>query len=331
MKQAKLALAGLLLAVTCGYAQEKDTNSICVVLKTQDGSSVVGLPKKLNITIETEFGNMSVPLVLLNRIEHDSCKTNTVLYFKNEDRLSGIWKDKTFELKTAFGDQEVPTPLLKSVTMRSDSVKEGLILYFTFDAEDSDVIHDKSGKGNNGVLCGAKYVQDGKVGGGIRVGRRMGYIQVPDNELWSFGMKPFTICLWLKLDALPYNEHDFIGHNEGGGDRNKWAFEFLNGNICFHINNPNNASFRIASYPWLPQIGKWHHLAVTRNGNLYNIYIDGACAATDNNQLPVPVASAPLTIGQAEGLYVEGMIDEVMIFDRALPADSIQQIYNAGK
>ena len=126
--------------------------------------------------------------------------------------MSGIWKDKTFELKTAFGDQEVPTPLLKSVTMRSDSVKEGLILYFTFDAEDSDVIHDKSGKGNNGVLCGAKYIQDGKVGGGIRVGRRMGYIQVPDNELWSFGMKPFTICLWLKLDALPYNEHDFINY-----------------------------------------------------------------------------------------------------------------------
>jgi hypothetical protein len=66
---------------------------------------------------------------------------------------------------------------------------------------------------------------------------------------------------------------------------------------------------------------------VTRNGDAYSIYVDGTRVSTDTNSLPIPVAKAPLTIGQAEGLYVEGTIDEVMIFDRALSGDEVKQIY----
>ena len=120
-----------------------------------------------------------------------------------------------------------------------------------------------------------------------------------------------------------------IAQDEGGGEHNKWAFELCNGNVDFHIHSPGSADYRIASHPWVPEGGRWYHLAVTRNGSTYSIYVDGACISTDQNTLPIPVANASLTIGQGEGLYVEGTIDDVMIFDRALSQEDVRDIYNA--
>jgi hypothetical protein len=113
------------------------------------------------------------------------------------------------------------------------------------------------------------------------------------------------------------------------GERSKWAFQMQNGNLDFHINNPRRENYRIAASPWSPQTDRYYHLSVTRNGDTYSIYVDGTRFSTDSNPLPIPAAKAPLTIGQAEGLYVEGMVDEVMIFNRALSQDEVKQIYDA--
>lgn len=332
MKNGLVAVAGMLLGAMCLSAEEaRPTNSVSVVLKTQDGSSIVGSPVKADIAIETAFGRVSLPFEILKCIECEPRTTNTLVHFGNGDRLSGKWQDEAFALKTAFGEQKVPLALLRSVVVRGEGVREGLILHYSFDAAEDGVVQDSSGKGNNGTVCGAKYCPDGKVGGAYQVGKRLGYIQVPDQPAWSFADKRFSIGLWLRVNGLPYGEQMIIAHDDGGGERNKWAFEFWNGGLCFHINTPNSASYRIAANQWVPQVGKWHHLAVTRDGSAYSIYVDGACVSTENNQLPMPVANAPITIGQGEGLYVEGTIDEVMIFDRALTQEDIRQLYDAGK
>jgi len=44
-----------------------------------------------------------------------------------------------------------------------------------------------------------------------------------------------------------------------------------------------------------------------------------------------PEASAPLTIGQAEQQYfMDGWLDEIAIYNRALADDEIQSIFNVG-
>ena len=72
-------------------------------------------------------------------------------------------------------------------------------------------------------------------------------------------------------------------------------------------------------------------MAVTKSGTTYSIFIDGKLAATETNPNPVPNAYAPLTIGQAEQIgFMNGLLDEVTIYNKAVSQAELQAIVNAG-
>ena len=104
--------------------------------------------------------------------------------------------------------------------------------------------------------------------------------------------------------------------------------------LRFHINSPHPAPVPFPHdtvvAPWNPLLGRWYHVAVTRSGSSYALYIDGAQVATDTSIFSIPDPGAPLTIGRAEGVRLNGLVDEVEIFNRALAASEIQTIFNAG-
>ena len=89
----------------------------------------------------------------------------------------------------------------------------------------------------------------------------------------------------------------------------KWIFMYYDGKLMFHINSPATFGINPVEYPWQPVVGQWYHVAVTRDGNTYVLYIDGVQVATGTDTHAVPAAVAPLTIGQAEGgINVSGLI-----------------------
>ena len=58
--------------------------------------------------------------------------------------------------------------------------------------------------------------------------------------------------------------------------------------------------------------------------------MNGSSVGTDATTASVPATTAPLSIGNAEGaFYVNGLEDEVCIYNRALTATEIQSIYAA--
>ena len=108
MNKALVSVAAVLLSALYLSAEESgQTNSVSVVLATQDGSSIVGSPVKAEIVLETAFGRVSLPLTSLKAIESEYATTNTVLHFVNGDRLSGKWQDEAFMMNTAFGKQKI--------------------------------------------------------------------------------------------------------------------------------------------------------------------------------------------------------------------------------
>jgi len=40
-----------------------------------------------------------------------------------------------------------------------------------------------------------------------------GYVQIPDNDLWAFGMNSFTVELWANFNAVPPGN---LGQPQGG-------------------------------------------------------------------------------------------------------------------
>lgn len=63
---------------------------------------------------------------------------------------------------------------------------------------------------------------------------------------------------------------------------------------------------------------------------MFRLYVDGAQVAVGTNNLAIPAANAPLTIGQAEGFFMQGLMEEISIYDRALTSGEIASICEAG-
>ena len=106
---------------------------------------------------------------------------------------------------------------------------------------------------------------------------------------------------------------------------NNNGFEFL-------ILNDNIADFRIIYQQPIPA-NDWIHLAVTADGATGRLYIDGVEVAADDYSTGIPSGSADLLFGIDDDLSTaafKGSIDEAEIFNRALSAQEIVAIYNAG-
>jgi len=187
---------------------------------------------------------------------------------------------------------------------------------------------------NNGTLQNGAMFAPGRVGQAFSFDGIDDFVSVPDNPSLTLGAAPFTIDLWVNFNQLTGRD-PFIGHDDGGGNQNKWIFWYdtighgISGPaLRFHINGPSIGAVDPIIAPWNPNTGQWYNVAVTRDGSTYTLYIDGAPVASATNAIAIADPSTPLTIGKAEAFFLHGLIDEVQIFHRALSAAEIEAIAN---
>jgi hypothetical protein len=183
---------------------------------------------------------------------------------------------------------------------------------------------------HHGALQNGATFAPGKVGQAFDLDGLNDFVQVADSSAWDFGTNDFTIDLWVNFDQVD-GARTFVAHDDGPFNLNKWIFWLRNGQLEFHINDPVNGPI-FFNVPFSPTTSTWYHVAVTRSGSTYTFYINGNSAGSLTNSTPVPNASANLTIGWAEGsgTFLDGRLDEVDIFARALSAGEILAIYTAG-
>ena len=84
--------------------------------------------------------------------------------------------------------------------------------------------------------------------------------------------------------------------------------------------------------------GEWHHFAMVRNGTSTALYVDGD--AEDTDTVSFYVYDTKFRIGDGSYVYTgnptlkggpfNGIIDDVMIFDKALSAEEVEQLYQDG-
>jgi hypothetical protein len=190
--------------------------------------------------------------------------------------------------------------------------------------------------GKLAMLKGGASFGPGKIGRAFDFNRTSARIEVPRNDVWDFGTNNFTVALWANFRSVESSTIDhpwggvFIGCDEGPFQVNKWWFAYGGGRLSFHINSPAMEPAWLAQAPFTPASNQWYHLAVVRSGSLYTSYCDGIAIGSDTNSTPIPAPNAPLTIGMAEGYYFNGLLDEILIYNRDLSAAEIQAMYRAG-
>jgi len=211
-----------------------------------------------------------------------------------------------------------------------------LVAWWPGDGNPNDIVGGRNGTLVNGATFASGLVAQAFSFNGAS------WVEVPDDPIWTLGSSDFTVDLWVKFNALSGRD-PFIGHDEGGGELNKWIFWYdvsghdkLGGTpaLRFHINSPHPSPVPFPHdpvvAPWSPLLGRWYHVAVTRGGITYALYIDGVQVATDTSTFVIPDPNFPLTIGRAEGFLLNGSVDELEIHSRALSAVEISQIFAAG-
>jgi hypothetical protein len=214
-----------------------------------------------------------------------------------------------------------------------DAAPSGLVAWWPAEGNATDIIGT-----NNGTLIHSAGYTNGEVGQAFNLNQASSdYIQAPPSALWIFGTNDFTIELWANFRTYARSgvyyipDATFIACDEGQGVVNKWMFSMFNGNLTFAINSPTLNPQFLVNAPFVPAVNQWYHLAVVRSGDSFTIYTNGVVIGTTSYHVSIPHPNAPLTIGQSEGLgYLNGRLDEISVYQRALAGSEIAAIYNAG-
>ena len=210
---------------------------------------------------------------------------------------------------------------------------DGLVLYMPFDAADKDgVVRDASGAGNNGRVYGAKWVAEGRFGGAYQftLTNLTDRIVVPGND--SLSPAYVTVAAWIKT-------------TDRDGFWNRIVDNDLHTSYCLSLGGDFNTKRRRGKLQFETSGGssefdrilgdnQWHHVAATFDGKAARCYVDGEEQGhPSKNPQPLKKSNWDLCIGNSladdgagEFVAFDGLIDEVRIYNRALPAAQIKEL-----
>ena len=223
------------------------------------------------------------------------------------------------------------------------TLQNGLVGYWPFCGN----ANDASGNGNNGTVNGATLTSD-------RFGNANSAYSFDGAPLTNITMnisqniEKLTFSAWVNYEILnTYYPHVAFFSSSTSSVGQLGYLAFLGDNPSY-LNN--GLSGFLQSYPNYLQSnnsvssGAWHHLVVVYSASINNhsIYIDGQLNATGNATSLLPLINGyKMTIGNSidgwNGLveYGEmafnGKIDDIAIWNRALTAAEIQQLYTQGQ
>ncbi len=191
---------------------------------------------------------------------------------------------------------------------------------------ESNVVNQLSG--NQGELKNGAIFAEGKVGQAFSL-TNGAYVEIPNSSDVDFsGTQAITLETWVYRTGT--GGMHILSKRIGAGDMSyQLAFDSHWG-IHFATGPTWNNKFAYSSTT-LP-MNTWYHLAATADGSTLKLYTNGVLAGSVSGTLG-PQNSEPLRIGTVDSYPAYpfvGLIDEVSIFNRALSADEIKAIYQAG-
>jgi VCBS repeat-containing protein len=178
---------------------------------------------------------------------------------------------------------------------------------------------------NEGVLQNGASFASGKVE------QAFGFDGVDDSfkattTEFPTGNSDRTLALWVKADAFLSGEAFFAGYGNFGSFDQTYQLGTSGSTLFFSqwgggVTGPSL------------QAGQWYHVAVTNVQNLVTLYVNGTAAGSGTVSINTPAGTEfyagriPGSLGDSRKL--QGQLDEVQLYDRALTASEIQSIYSA--
>jgi hypothetical protein len=200
----------------------------------------------------------------------------------------------------------------------------GMISYWKFD-EDSGTTASDSVDANDGTLVNGPVWTTGQVGGALSFDGLDDYVTVPSNGLSS---NPMTISWWMNtmdMRAVLFMDKNYWYDTEG---MEIWLYDNSGG--YGYLNVRGSGGTNVASSSDFH--GEWVHVAVVFDGTTVKIYRNGALDTSGTIE-QIVTSTQDFIMGMYPSLsdwYLNGIIDEVAIYNRVLIPEEIQQHYQDG-
>jgi hypothetical protein len=141
------------------------------------------------------------------------------------------------------------------------------------------------------------------------------YLTTPDSPDWNLSTVDFTLETWLYSTSSSYGWVIGQWRENGGADRSfglvvnypagKGSFFGVQGNVT------------LSSMSDIGNLNAWHHVAATRQGGTWRLFVDGALEATANFTASDSASSEPLYVGRysssATPQFYTGYIDDLRL------------------
>jgi hypothetical protein len=140
-----------------------------------------------------------------------------------------------------------------------------------------------------------------------------------------------TVSFWVKLNALPGNGEVFLMSYGGWQERFKVSLP-SHGKVVWTTNNTTGISDMDAGGGNELPIGVWKQVVLVHDGTNDIIYIDGVAKATKAVAGLLNSTTKPLGLGYNAidgGNWLDGALDEVEMYNYALSATEIGNLYSA--
>jgi len=243
------------------------------------------------------------------------------------------------------GDNLQGTDNIQIVGKNKDclSPPSGMVAWWPGDGNADDIIG-----GHTGVLVGDATFDEGLVGEAFSLDGNGDFINIPHNEELDLGTEDFTLDFWVYFRSIEGESimvEKWIQKGTGSPDTRTigWSYTKIGDAIRFTFSNTDYDEHPIDVTPASIPTNAWIFVAVTRSNYTYTLYWNGESICEEmltqaynldsNSSLKFGHRGNPEdTPGSWDNrqFYLNGLIDEVGLYNRALSAEEIKDIFLAG-
>ena len=255
---------------------------------------------------------------------------------KNQLSIEGIIENKLY-IKSDFLDTLTTFKItntkgnimceINNQNNRTNQLKSDTRLLLTFD---NGTATDLSGYQNNGEIHGGVNCSVKGINGlGCEFNGINGQINVLDDDSLDIE-NSLTLSTWVKLKSLSPRP-SLIGKSS------TYAYFISNTKTIYSFLNANNGWEGSGhSLPQDIELNKWYNIIITyesNNKNIVKYYLDGKLIFNRSNIIKGDLTKtfSNVIIGNENGNYINGTLDEITIYSKALTDLEANQIFKSQK
>ncbi|MCC6884559.1 MAG: DUF1553 domain-containing protein [Verrucomicrobiales bacterium] len=273
--------------------------------------------------MQTRNGNQAPVVTVVAPVEEEKLRSVRLDLTKAEQQL----QDRRTSAKAGYAAWAVP-PASDSGTAPPQE-PEGLQDFVPLDEREGRVVTNILG-GKAGAVAGKLQTCAREAGRGVRFdgSTEVTFSDGPDFD----GAKPFTFAAWVKLPASSGGA--ILSRMDVKDSFKGFDFWVQGRSIGTHVINqwPRNALKVVTKEPL--SADQWHHVVVTYDGSMkafgVSLYVDGQLQekTVEQDSLKGKFKSgASFKLGaRSEAARVQGEIDDLRIYQRAVPASEIDAL-----